>query len=72
MTRVKTAVVGVGIFGDTHARAFKESEIADLVWVCDLDEAKAKRAAEKYGCKFTTHRRISQMIPEVACRCVHN
>lgn len=55
MTRVKTAVVGVGIFGDTQARAFKESEIADLVWVCDLDEAKAKRAAEKYGCKYTTH-----------------
>ena len=44
------------MFGDTRkAWSFKESEIADLVWVCDLDEARAKRAAEKYGCKYTTH-----------------
>lgn len=55
MEKIKTAVVGVGMFGDTHARTFKESATAELVWVCDLNEARAKEAADKYGCKYTTH-----------------
>ena len=55
MNKIGTAVVGVGQFGDTHARTFKESELSDLLWVCDVDESRAKSAAKKYQCKFTTH-----------------
>lgn len=54
MEKIRTAVVGVGMFGDTHARTFFECEFAELVWVCDIDEERAKSAAEKYGCRYTT------------------
>ena len=55
MKKIRTAVVGVGMFGDTHARTFKESELSDLAYVCDINEERAKESAEKYGCKYTTH-----------------
>ncbi|MCJ7700804.1 MAG: Gfo/Idh/MocA family oxidoreductase, partial [Anaerolineales bacterium] len=54
MEKIKTAVIGVGAFGDTHARTYHESEKADLVFVCDLDEERAKEAARKYNCSYTT------------------
>jgi predicted dehydrogenase len=54
MEKIKTAVVGVGMFGDTHARTFYETEKADLVYVCDLNEERAKEVAKKYNCDYTT------------------
>jgi len=54
MEKIKTAVVGVGIFGDTHCRTYFEDPTIDLVCVCDLDEGCAKKAAQKYNCKYTT------------------
>ncbi len=54
MEKIKTAVVGVGMFGDTHARTFFETEKAELICVCDVNEERAKEAAQKYGCEYTT------------------
>ena len=54
MEKIKTAVVGVGMFGDTHCRTYFEDPTIDLVCVCDLDEERAKKAAQKYNCKYTT------------------
>ncbi len=55
MEKVRTAVIGVGMFGDTHARTYAQSETAELVCVCDLNEERAKKAAAEYGCEWTTN-----------------
>lgn len=55
MEKIKTAVVGVGMFGDTHARTFHDSEKSELVCVCDLNEQRAKESAARYGCEYTTN-----------------
>jgi len=54
MDKTKTAVVGVGTFGEVHVRTYAESEVADLVCVCDLNAERAKEMAAKYGCEYTT------------------
>jgi predicted dehydrogenase len=55
MQKVRTAVIGVGMFGDTHARTYAESESAELVCVCDVDAQRAEKAANTYGCAWTTN-----------------
>lgn len=42
-------LIGAGYFGDFHLDAWGRLPGAEIVCVCDLDEAKARRAAEKYG-----------------------
>ena len=54
MTRVKTAVVGVGAFGEQHARVLSSSEIAELVAVVDSDQQRAEAVAQKFGCQALT------------------
>lgn len=53
--RIRTAVLGVGAFGEVHARTYHESEVADLVCVCDLNADRAKEIAAKYRCEYTTN-----------------
>lgn len=53
MGAIRTAVVGLNL-GMGHVRAFKALEQADLRWGVDLDEEKAAKAAEEYGCNYTT------------------
>ena len=55
MERIKVAVIGVGIFGDTHCRAYSEDPTVDLVCVCDQNEERAKQAAQKYNCEYTSN-----------------
>ena len=55
MTRVKTAVVGVGVFGEQHARVLSSSEIAELVAVVDSDQERAEAVAQKFGCEALTN-----------------
>lgn len=49
--RVRLGLIGCGFFAQNHLHAWKdlEPEGVDLVAVCDIDEAKAKAAAEKFG-----------------------
>jgi len=49
MDQVKVAVVGTGIWGTMHIRAYRQHPSAELVAVCDLDEARARAAAEANG-----------------------
>ena len=53
MERTALAVVGCGFFAQNHLHAWKdlESKAADIVAVCDIDEAKARATAEKFGIK---------------------
>ncbi len=47
-------IVGCGNIFPTHAQALQRIPRARLLMVCDLEEAKARAAAEKYGCEWTT------------------
>ncbi len=54
MRRVKMAVIGAGIWGENHAMAFATYPVVELGWICDLDAGRARRLAEKVGCRWTT------------------
>lgn len=49
--RVNMGVIGVGWFGEFHARLYKQIASANLIGVCDLDYQKAKRVAETLNVK---------------------
>jgi len=49
MQKIKMAIVGAGIWGETHAAIYKEHMLSDVVAVCDKDEVKAQNLAKKYG-----------------------
>jgi len=53
LSKIRTAVVGLNM-GIEHAYAYKLAESADLRWVVDLDESKAKQVAEELGCNYAT------------------
>ena len=46
---IKAGVVGVGIQGEQHVKAYKLHPNVNLVAVCDLNINRAKAIAEKYG-----------------------
>jgi len=48
---LKIAIVGAGVWGDTHAGIFAEHPGVENVAVCDLDAERAGSVAEKYGIK---------------------
>jgi predicted dehydrogenase len=50
VTTPRIAVVGAGSFGRNHLRVIHQSPHAELAGVFDLDESRAKQAAETYGC----------------------
>ncbi|MFW6159341.1 MAG: Gfo/Idh/MocA family protein [Planctomycetota bacterium] len=49
MDQVRLAVVGVGMWGRMHVRAYSQHPSADLVALCDLDEARVNEVAETWG-----------------------
>ena len=51
---LKVAVIGCGHFGEVHAATYAEFGLAELVMVCDADADRAKRVAEKFGCRHCT------------------
>ncbi len=52
MERLKMAVVGAGVMGQTHARTIAECDSAELVAIIDLNEELGKKVAEEYGVKY--------------------
>jgi predicted dehydrogenase len=46
---VKLGVVGAGIWGTMHIRAYAQNPMAELSAICDLDEDRARQIAVKYG-----------------------
>lgn len=51
MSKLRVAVVGVGMIGGLHARIFSDNPRCELVAVCDADLARAKSVAEACGCR---------------------
>ncbi len=48
MDKVKMGIIGAGVWGETHAEIYNEHPLAELVAICDKDEARARAMAEKY------------------------
>ena len=48
---LKTAVIGAGYFGGKHAGILKELPNAELVAICDMNEANAAAAGKLFECK---------------------
>ncbi len=46
---LRGALIGCGFFADNHLHAWGELDSVEIVALCDLDEAVARRAAEKFG-----------------------
>ena len=51
MRLLKTAVVGCGLFGENHVKAYAQHPRAQCVAVFDLNAARAKEVAREYGVK---------------------
>ena len=49
MAKKRFALVGAGLFGEMHARAYTSHPEAELAVICDLNGARAKEVAAKYG-----------------------
>ncbi len=58
--RIRFGVIGAGLWGEAHAEVYSTHPLASLAAVCDMDGAKAKRLAEKYGAPkvFTDYREM--------------
>ena len=46
---LNVAIIGLGGIGNTHAGVYKASDIANLAAVCDMDRARADKAAAQYS-----------------------
>lgn len=51
---VKTGIVGAGIWGSNHALALAGHPTCEIAMICDRDEQRARKLAERYGCGWTT------------------
>ncbi len=54
MSKIRTAVVGVGHLGKYHARICAESPQIELVAVVDVREEQARAVAQEYGTAYAT------------------
>lgn len=48
MKRIRMAIVGAGIWGESHASIYQEHANVEVVAVCDLNRAKAESFAKKF------------------------
>lgn len=46
---LNVAIIGLGGIGNTHAGVYKAGDKANLAAVCDMDKARADKAAAQYG-----------------------
>ena len=49
LDKVKVGIVGLGLVGDFHIEAYQAHPDAEVVAVCDLDEARAREVCARYG-----------------------
>ncbi|WP_141503418.1 Gfo/Idh/MocA family protein [Paenibacillus luteus] len=60
MKPVQIAVIGTGSISSLHLESYKNNKNVNLYAVCDLNEERAKAAAEKYGAEkvYTDYREL--------------
>jgi predicted dehydrogenase len=54
LNRLRVGVIGLGYFGERHAKVYHRLPHVDLVAVCDRDEVRAKRLASDLGAEAMT------------------
>ncbi|WP_246599587.1 Gfo/Idh/MocA family protein [Clostridium lacusfryxellense] len=69
MIILKAAIVGCGAIYTNHAEALTNNDNIELVCVCDINEEKAAKAADKYKCKYYTD--YNQMLKTEKLDVVH-
>jgi predicted dehydrogenase len=63
----KVGVVGVGYLGRFHAQKYAHNQHADLVGVCDIDDAAGRAVAAEFGCNyFPDHRDLAAVVDAVS------
>jgi len=66
---LKIAIIGAGVWGDTHAGIFAEHPAAENVAVCDKDKQRAMAVADKYGIK-EVYTDYNEMLKNSSCEAV--
>jgi predicted dehydrogenase len=67
MNKKGFALIGAGLFGERHAQAYSRHPAVDFAAVCDLNGARAREIAEKYGAaSYTTDYRELLANPAIA------
>ena len=66
MEKLKAAIIGTGIFGSFHARAFSEMPDVELVAICDLNKSRAEKVAAEFNVPqvYTDHK---EMLAKSGC-----
>jgi predicted dehydrogenase len=54
MKELNVAIIGAGLLGETHAKAYTSHKRCNLLWVVDLNLKRAKALAKKYKCNAAT------------------
>jgi predicted dehydrogenase len=65
MEKIGAGVIGVGVFGEIHARFYREHRLTNLLAVADINEKRAKQVAEKYGARAYTRYEDMLSDPEI-------
>ncbi|MGA8855583.1 MAG: Gfo/Idh/MocA family oxidoreductase, partial [Candidatus Bathyarchaeia archaeon] len=55
MKKLRTAVIGTGFWGKNQARVLSQLDVAELVCVCDINEASAKSVGAEFKVPYSTH-----------------
>ncbi len=69
MKKLKIGVIGCGRISVMHLDSTQQSELADLVAVCDIKPDLAKNASEKYGVPYYTD--YNEMLEKETLDAVH-
>lgn len=74
MSRLKVAVIGCGNVSVVHLAPIVESDVADLIAVCDIKPQRAKAAGEKHGVPwYTNYQDVLDLEPDAIHICTpHN
>lgn len=63
MRKINAAVIGVGSFGQHHARIYKELDSVENLYVVDVDEEKLRRIQKQYN--IPTYTNLKDVIGKV-------
>ncbi|WP_336784741.1 Gfo/Idh/MocA family protein [Paenibacillus sp. MMO-177] len=75
METVKIGIIGVGQIGKQHIEKYRQVADAQIIAVCDVNEAEARRVAEQYGIPhvYSDYRELIEREDIVAVDvCLHN
>jgi predicted dehydrogenase len=70
MTHLRYGVIGAGVISGSHLEAIAAIDHAEIVGLCDLDDTRGRRQAEKAGCAFFGDRReLFAQAPDIVVVC---